>query len=69
MLLVDVAADRSVQSPIARVFRGLARSVADARAKRERKTALQDLLFASEHRLRDLGISREELIQAMERHR
>jgi len=39
------------------------------RARRQQEAALQTLLFAPEHRLRDLGISREELVQAMEIHR
>ena len=35
----------------------------------ESRAALQDLLFMPEHRLRDLGLRREELIDALERRR
>jgi uncharacterized protein YjiS (DUF1127 family) len=38
-------------------------------ARRRQAAALQELLFAPEHRLRDLGISREELVRTMEIHR
>lgn len=66
MALVDFAADRSVQFPLARGFRAVARWIAAHRAARAKKTALQSLLFAPDHRLRDLGISRDELSKAIE---
>ena len=67
MVLFDAVADRPARSPIARIVQGVAKWVADARAERKRRTALQALLFMPEHRLRDLGIRREELLEALER--
>ena len=67
MVFVDVTA-RAVPSPTGPIARTIAKWVADARNKRNKKAALQSLLFAPEHRLRDLGIRRDELLQAMEHH-
>ena len=67
MVFVDVTPRRPVQFSIARAFHGLAKWLADARTARAKRKALQDLLFAPEHRLRDLGIRREEVLQAIER--
>lgn len=39
------------------------------RVAREQQLALQSLLFMPQHRLNDLGISRDQLIQTMEIHR
>ena len=39
------------------------------RTGRAQEAALQSLLFAPEHRLRDLGISRAALMQALDVHR
>ena len=67
MALVDFAtADRPVQFPLADGFRVVVRWIAARRAEHARKAALQSLLFAPEHRLRDLGISRDELVGAIE---
>ena len=63
----------SVDLPARRLFSGVVRTLklwlAARRAERAQAIALQSLLLAPEHRLRDLGIRREELIQAMEIHR
>jgi uncharacterized protein YjiS (DUF1127 family) len=69
MVLVDVAHDHIVQPSIARLFRAIARWLAAGRAERRRQVTLQSLLFAPEHRLRDLGISHDELIRMVEHHR
>lgn len=70
MAIADFAlVDHPVRSPLAGLLRA-ARSWFDARrTERSKHEALQGLLFAPEHRLRDLGIRREDLIQAMEIHR
>ena len=67
MVFVDVTPTRPVTLPIARFFHGLAKWLEDARIERAKRLALQSLLFAPEHRLRDIGIRREEVLQAMER--
>lgn len=67
MALVDSSRDHAVRASIARLFHAVARWVADELARRQRRSALRDLMFAPEHRLRDLGISREELIRAIKR--
>ena len=57
---------RSVPFPLARVYRAVVRWLAACRAARARKSALQSLLFAPEYRLRDLGITRHELLRAID---
>ena len=57
--------DRSIQFPLPG-FHALVRWVAARRAARAKRAALHGLLFAPEHRLRDVGITREQLIQAIE---
>jgi uncharacterized protein YjiS (DUF1127 family) len=70
MALVDsTPAYRPVRSSVARVFRAVANWLAARRAEHARHVALQSLLSEPEHRLRDLGITREELIHTMEIHR
>jgi uncharacterized protein YjiS (DUF1127 family) len=69
MALDFAPAYRPVQSPVASIFRAVTKWVATRRAEHAQHVALQSLLFAPEHRLRDLGISREQLTQAMEIHR
>lgn len=70
MALVDSApTDRPVQFPLAHGFRAVLRWVAARRAARAQKAALQSLLSAPEHRLRDLGISHDELLRAIEARR
>ena len=60
------AADRSVRSPVARVVGAVARWAKARRAARAKQEVLHDLLFAPEHRLRDIGISREQLMRAID---
>ena len=67
MVFVDVTPTRPVTLPISRFFHGLAKWKEDARIERAKRLALQSLLFAPEHRLRDIGIRREEVLRAMER--
>ena len=67
MIFIDVAPYRPAPSPFARIVRVLAGWLRDARGDRKRRAALRDLLFMPEHRLRDLGLRREELLEALER--
>ncbi|MGB3335614.1 MAG: hypothetical protein WBA73_00395 [Devosia sp.] len=69
MALIDIAVDTVTHAPTAGMFRAFARWLADARAESKRRATLRSLLFTPEHRLRDLGISRDELIRAIERRR
>lgn len=70
MTLADFApACRVPLPPRAGLVNAIAGWFAAWRARRAQQTALQVLLFAPEYRLRDLGISREELVLAMEIHR
>jgi len=70
MALADFApADRSTKSPLAAAFRGVARWLAAQHEKRAQDQALQSLLFAPEHRLRDVGITRDQLLSAIEERR
>lgn len=65
MTTADFAtADRPAPSPFARTLRAVVGWVASRREARAKKAALQSLLFAPEHRLRDLWITREELLAA-----
>ncbi len=66
MALVDIPRDHVVGPSIVRLYRAVARRLADRYTRRQQKLVLQDLLFAPEHRLRDLGISREDLIRAID---
>ena len=67
MVFVDVTPTRPVTLPISRIFHGLAKRLEDARIERAKRLALQSLLVAPEHKLRDIGIRREEVLQALER--
>lgn len=61
--------DRIVQFPVVAGFRAVLGWFAARRVARAKRAALHSLLFAPEHRLRDLGISRDELHRAIETHR
>ena len=52
---------RPVRSPFDRVFRVVAAWVAVRRANYARRVAVESLLLEPEHRLRDLGINRNDL--------
>ena len=66
MAIADFApAERSAHSPLARGFHAVGRWFAARRVARARSDALHSLLFAPEHRLRDIGITHEQLIQAI----
>lgn len=68
MSLVDFARPRPTFS-LGMAFREVAAWL-DARwVKRQQEAALQSLLFAPEHRLRDLGISRDQLLTTIEMRR
>lgn len=67
MAIADFPADRSVQSIIARGAQALVRWVVARRAARQKRQALYNLLFAPEHLLRDVGVSREEVIERIGR--
>ena len=67
MAIADfIPVDRSVQFPLARGFHAIVRWVAARRVARAKRDALQTLLFAPEHQLRDVGITREQLIEVIE---
>ena len=67
MSILDVTpANQSVEFPLVRVIHAIGRWVAARRTVRAKRAALHGLLFAPEHRLRDLGITREQLIQMIE---
>ena len=69
MAIVDFApSHRSTQS-VARIFHAVGEWIAIRRAEHARYVALQQLMSEPEHRLRDLGIRREDLILSMEIHR
>ena len=55
MTLADFATDRPVQFTPAHRFGSVFQWLAARRAARAKRVALQSLLFAPEHRLRDLG--------------
>ena len=57
--------DHSIQSPAARGIRAIARWFTTRRVARAKRDALESLLFAPEHRLRDMGLTREQLIQTI----
>ena len=53
--------------PVPVAFAAAARAVAAWRAERARRIALNDLLAMAPHRLRDLGISADDIRQALVR--
>jgi uncharacterized protein YjiS (DUF1127 family) len=69
MALADFVAVQSGPLPFSAVSRRLWNWRNARRAERQQRLALQSLLFMPQHRLRDLGISRDQLVQAMEIHR
>lgn len=69
MALVDFAPVQSGSSAFAGTVRAAHRWIAARRAARAQQLALQSLLFMPQHRLDDLGISRETLIGITEIHR
>jgi uncharacterized protein YjiS (DUF1127 family) len=70
MAIADFApVDRSIHSPLARGLHAIVRWVAARRTARAKRDALQNLLFAPEHLLRDVGVTREQVIRAIETHR
>jgi uncharacterized protein YjiS (DUF1127 family) len=69
MALADFVAVQSGPLPFSAVSRRLRNWRNARRAERQQRLALQSLLFMPQHRLRDLGISRDQLVQAMEIHR
>lgn len=67
MAIADFApVGQSVTFPLTHGFHAIVRWVAARQAARAKKQALLDLLFAPEHLLRDVGITREQLIQKIE---
>ncbi len=57
----------SAPNPVGAAFAAAARAVAAWRADRARRIALNDLLAMEPHRLRDLGISADEIRHALVR--
>jgi uncharacterized protein YjiS (DUF1127 family) len=67
-LFDDVAVEtNNVPNPVAIAFAAAARAVSAWRAERARRVALDDLLGMEPHRLRDLGISVDDVRQALQR--
>jgi hypothetical protein len=67
MTLVDFPPrSRFLRSPFSSVLQAILRGVNASQARRSKKATLQSLLFAPEWLLRDVGITREELVQAMQ---
>lgn len=67
MAIADFApVGQAAELPLTRGLRTIVRWVAARQAARAKKQALLDLLFAPEHLLRDVGITREQLIQKIE---
>lgn len=67
MAIADFApVGHSVQSPFTRGFDAIAGWLAARRAARAKRQVLLDLMFAPEHRLRDIGVTREQLIREIE---
>jgi uncharacterized protein YjiS (DUF1127 family) len=56
---------RPLHLSLAGSLRTVGRWIAASRVARAKKAALDSLLFAPEHRLRDLGISRDEIFDAI----
>lgn len=66
MAIADFAPfDRSIQSPLARSVHAVGRWFAARRLARAKRDALQNLLSAPDYQLRDIGITREQLFQAI----
>ena len=66
MAIADFApVHSSTPSQLARGVHAVGRWFAARRVARAKRNALQSLLFAPEYRLRDIGITREQLIQAI----
>ena len=69
MATTDFApADRSVPFSVPHGIEALVRWVAHRRAASAKRAALQNLLHAPEHLLRDIGVTRHELIEAIQAH-
>ena len=67
MTTVETApVDQSSPFSLVRGIHAVGNWVATRRAARAKREALQSLLFAPEHRLRDIGVTREQLVQAIE---
>jgi uncharacterized protein YjiS (DUF1127 family) len=67
-LFDDVVVDtNNVPNAVATAFAAAARAVSAWRSERARRVALNDLLAMEPHRLRDLGISIDDVRQAMQR--
>jgi uncharacterized protein YjiS (DUF1127 family) len=64
-----VPTDRPVRFTLAAAFRAVAQWLSARREARAKLKALKGLLFEPEFRLRDMGISREDVIAAIEAHR
>jgi uncharacterized protein YjiS (DUF1127 family) len=67
MTTADLApVDHSAQFSLVRGIHAVGRWVAARRSARAKREALLSPLFAPEHRLRDIGVTREQPVQAIE---
>jgi len=69
MALDFAEACRPVQSSITRVFHAADDWLVARQAARAMRASLQNLLLGPEHLLRDIGITREQLISLIDNHR
>jgi uncharacterized protein YjiS (DUF1127 family) len=69
MALIDFAPAQPASSLFSAAVRRFSGWRSARRVAREQHLAFQSLLFMPQHRLNDLGISRDQLIQTMEIHR
>lgn len=66
MALIDLGVDVPVTSVAARALRRLAWAWTAHQAERARRVSLDRLLAMPDHRLRDLGLDRREIVAAVE---
>ena len=66
MIFIDIAPYHPARAPFAQIVHALAARLRRFHGERHRRAALRELLFMPEHRLRDLGLRREELLEALE---
>lgn len=67
MIFIDIVPYHPARPPFIQIVQVLAARLRRLHGERHRRAALRDLLFMPEHRLRDLGLSREDLLEALER--
>ena len=69
MAFLEIAHAPAAQTEATSLLHRLVTWAAHRRAERQRYHTLQSLLFMPEHRLDDMGISRDDVLTALARHR